>query len=74
MCLARPAKIKSIDRDSALADFGGVEKKISLGVLSGIRKGDYVLVHAGFAIGKLRSREARDTFKALKAIKEVMKE
>jgi hydrogenase expression/formation protein HypC len=55
-------------------DFGGVSKKISLGILSGVRKGDYVLVHAGFAIGKVDKAEAENTLKALQELKESLDE
>jgi hydrogenase expression/formation protein HypC len=65
MCLAVPAKIKSIEKDTAIVDFGGASRKISLGVLSGVKKDDYVLIHAGFAIGRLKKEEAEDTLKAL---------
>jgi len=69
MCLAVPAKVKSIKEKEALVDFGGVEKKISLGILDGVNKGDYVLVHAGFAIGKMKTVEAEDTLKALEELR-----
>lgn len=71
MCLAVPAKIKTIEKKEALVDFGGVERKISLGILDGVKKGDYVLIHAGFAIGKVKAAEAEDTLKALRELKEV---
>jgi len=74
MCLAYPAKIKKVEKGSALVDFGGVYKKVSLGVLSGVKKGDYVLVHAGFAIGKVKRSEAEDTLKALDELREAMRE
>ena len=73
MCLAVPAEVKSIEKTSAIVDFGGARKKISLGVLSGVKKGDYVLVHAGFAIGKVKKAEAVDTLKALQELKEAVK-
>jgi hydrogenase expression/formation protein HypC len=73
MCLAVPAKIKSKDRDTAIVDFGGVQKKISLGILSGVKVDDYVLVHAGFAIGKVKKMQAKDTLRALKELKRISK-
>ena len=72
MCLATPAKIKSIDKDTAVVDFGGVSRKISLGILAGVKPGDYVLVHAGFAIGKVEKEEAEDTLKILKELREAV--
>jgi hydrogenase expression/formation protein HypC len=74
MCLAVPAKIESIDKTSAIVDFGGTKRKISLGVLSGVKKGDHVLVHAGFAIGKVSISEALDTLKVLDELKAVIRE
>lgn len=74
MCLAVPAKIKSINKREALVDFGGVRKNISLGILSDVKTGDYVLVHAGFAIGKVRKEEAEDTLRALEELKEAVRD
>lgn len=71
MCLAVPAKVKDIEKSSAVVDFGGVSRQISLGILSGVKKGDYVLVHAGFAIGKVDRVEAEDTLKLLEELKKV---
>ena len=68
MCLAVPARIEKIEKNGAFVDFGGVRKKISLGLLKDVRRGDYVLVHAGFAIGKVQKSEAEDTLKILKEI------
>ncbi len=72
MCLAVPAKVKEIKKDTAIVDFGGVSKEISLGILSGVKENDYVLVHAGFAIGKVDEVEAEDTLKALQELKEAL--
>lgn len=74
MCLATPAKVKDISKDRAIVDFGGVSKEISLGILSGVKKDDYVLIHAGFAIGKVKKNEAEDTLKALQELKQVSRE
>jgi len=74
MCLAAPAKVKNIEGQNAVVDFGGVGKKISLGILTGVKKGDYVLVHAGFAIGKVSKPEAEDTLKALEELKRASRE
>ena len=74
MCLAVPAKIKKIEKDRAVVDFGGVSKEISLGILNGIKVGDNVLVHAGFAIGKVGKEEARNTASALRELKEAIRE
>ena len=72
MCLATPAKVKEIKKNTAVVDFGGVYKEISLGITSGVQKDDYVLVHAGFAIGKVKKAEAEDILKALQELKNVL--
>jgi len=72
MCLAVPGKIKKITGPQAVVDFGGLKKNVSLGILSGVTVGDYVLVHAGFAIGKVQKKEAEDTLKALNEFKKAI--
>ncbi len=74
MCLAAPAKVKKVEGNSALVDFSGVFKKISLGILSDVKKGDFVLIHAGFAIGKVDKLEAENTLKALEELKSTLGE
>ena len=74
MCLAVPAKVKSIDKAIATVDFGGVTKKVSLGILNGVKKGDYVLVHAGFAIAKVEEEEAQDTLKVIDELKRAVED
>ncbi|MCX6354899.1 MAG: HypC/HybG/HupF family hydrogenase formation chaperone [Candidatus Aureabacteria bacterium] len=62
MCLALPGKIKEIlDDRQALVDFMGVEKKVSLDLIEKCQVGDYVIVHAGFAINTLNREDARET-------------
>ncbi|HEY6010414.1 MAG TPA: hydrogenase maturation nickel metallochaperone HypA [Nitrospirota bacterium] len=55
MCLAVPAKVISIDQDLATIDVYGARKDVSILLLPETpRIGDYVLVHAGFAIQTVR--------------------
>ncbi|MBN1823260.1 MAG: HypC/HybG/HupF family hydrogenase formation chaperone [Endomicrobiales bacterium] len=66
MCLGIPGKIIRIGKDRrAEADFGGVRREVQLDLLPGATKGDYVMVHAGFAIQKLTEEEALDTLKII---------
>lgn len=66
MCLAVPGKIIKIDKDKkALVDFGGVQRNIQLDLMPAVKLGDYVLVHAGFAIQKLSKKDAVETMKLL---------
>lgn len=61
MCLAVPAKIIAIKDALAKVELGGVTKDISLMLLPKAKCGDYVLVHAGFAMQIVDEREAEET-------------
>ena len=52
MCLAIPGKIIKIKNQLAIVDFQGVKKEINISIVD-IKVGDYVMVHAGFAIEKM---------------------
>ncbi len=66
MCLGIPMKIVTIDGEEGVLDAGGLKKKANLSFIKEPRIGDYVLVHAGFAIEKVKEAEAKKTLKALK--------
>lgn len=63
MCLAIPAKIEKIIGPKALASWPGLKKEINVCLVAGLKRGDYVLVHVGFAIEKLKPQEARASLK-----------
>ncbi|OGS46545.1 MAG: hypothetical protein A2539_01555 [Elusimicrobia bacterium RIFOXYD2_FULL_34_15] len=69
MCLAIPGKIISIKDKIADIDFGGIKRKAGLDLLPAAKIGDYVIVHAGFAIQILDTKDAKKTLKMLKNIK-----
>jgi hydrogenase expression/formation protein HypC len=63
MCLAIPAKVVTIEQDKALVDFGGgVTRGVNV-TLVNVKVGDYVLVHAGYAIQVLERDEALETLR-----------
>lgn len=63
MCLAIPAKVVSVNGDKAQVDFGeGVLREANVTLVS-VKKGDYVLVHAGYAIQTLDEKEALETLR-----------
>ncbi len=69
MCLAIPTKIVKIENNQiAEVDLSGVRMKISLVLLPEAKIGDYVLVHAGFAINVLSDEEAKETLEVLSAL------
>jgi len=68
MCLAIPAKILSISGDRAEIELGGTRREASLMLLEDAAVGDWVIVHAGFAIEKLSEQAAQETFALLRDI------
>ena len=66
MCLAIPSKITRIENEMATIDVDGVRREASLLLLEDAGVGDYVIVHAGFAIQKIDETAALETLKFLK--------
>ncbi|HTY47480.1 MAG TPA: HypC/HybG/HupF family hydrogenase formation chaperone [Methanomassiliicoccales archaeon] len=62
MCLAVPGKIVSITETTAVVDFGGVQRETNVSLVDA-KPGDYVIVHAGFAIQIVDEEEAKETLK-----------
>ena len=63
MCVAIPARVKSIEGSTADVEVGGVSRRISVQLTPEVQKDDYVLVHAGFSIQVVDEEEARETLK-----------
>ncbi len=62
MCLAIPAKVLEVKGDSAKVDFGnGTVRAVNVALLDRVRVGQYVIVHAGFAIQVMDKSEAKKT-------------
>lgn len=68
MCLGIPGRIIEVRGLKATVDVAGVKKEISLKLLDGARVGDYVIVHAGFAIERLDEEKAAHTISMIKEI------
>lgn len=66
MCLAIPALIKSIDGDEAEVELGGVTRRASLMLTPEAKVGDFVLLHAGYAINVVDQSEAEETLSMLR--------
>ncbi len=76
MCLAIPGKVIEINQDAqglrmAKTNFGGIVKQVCLEYTPEIVPGDYVLVHVGFALGKVDEAEAARTYKALEEMEQL---
>ena len=70
MCLAVPARIESIDGQQAKVDIGGVRRTIGLWLTPEATVGDYVYLHAGYAISILDEEEALESLRLLRELAE----
>ncbi len=68
MCLAVPMKIAEIADGSAICEVDGVRREASLMMLDEAQVGDYVLIHAGFAIEKIDPVEAEKTLEVFREV------
>jgi hydrogenase expression/formation protein HypC len=72
MCLGVPGRLVSVDDTAALAtgtvDFGGVRRAVCLAYVPGVRPGDHVLVHVGFALSIIDEDEAARTWALLEEL------
>lgn len=66
MCLAIPLKIISLTGTDAVGEVDGVERDISVMMTPDVKVGDYVIVHAGFAIQTLDQKEAEENLDILR--------
>jgi hydrogenase expression/formation protein HypC len=69
MCLGIPMKVLKIDGDEGVVESGALKKRANFSLMKGLKPGDYVLLHAGFAIEKVKEAEAKKTLKALRSLK-----
>lgn len=75
MCLAVPGRVESIAANAAglsmaRVSFGGIIKEVCLAYVPEVTVGDYVIVHAGFAISQLNEAEAQEVFDLFKQMDE----
>lgn len=72
MCLAVPAEvIEILDNDLVTIDVGGAKSRINVSLVDGVSVGDFVLVHAGFAIEKVDETEARRTMELFEQLEQL---
>lgn len=65
MCLAIPAKVIRVEGSKALVTIEDIEYMASLLLLEDVKPGDFILLHAGFAIEKVDPEEAAETMRLL---------
>ena len=76
MCIAAPAQVVEINRKDGLiyVDFGGARQQAKLDLLPEVEVGDYVLIHAGYALEKLTEEAAKESLEAWEELLEVLEE
>lgn len=66
MCLAIPARVKSIHNHEAEVEIGGVSYRASIWLTPEAKVGDYVLLHTGYSISIVDEEEAKETLSMLR--------
>jgi hydrogenase expression/formation protein HypC len=74
MCLAIPAQIITLEGSMAKVDMMGNERVVSIDLVPEVKLGEYVLVHAGFAIGIIDDQSAKETEELLLEVAEAYEE
>ncbi len=72
MCLAIPMRIVEIRGEKGVVEAGGVKREVGLQLLKDFKIGDYVIVHAGFAIEILDEKEAEETIALFKEMESLL--
>ncbi|MGB6838264.1 MAG: HypC/HybG/HupF family hydrogenase formation chaperone [Dehalococcoidia bacterium] len=68
MCLAIPARLFQIEGERGLVELAGVVREVSLMLLPEARIGDYLLIHAGYALQRLDEADAQETLRLLEEV------
>ncbi|MBP6963628.1 MAG: HypC/HybG/HupF family hydrogenase formation chaperone [Armatimonadetes bacterium] len=68
MCLAVPMKVVGIEDNTARVEQDGVSRNVRVDLLGGVVVGEYVLVHAGIAIERVRPEEAEETLRLMRTL------
>lgn len=75
MCLAVPVRLKEKKSDTlGIFEYGGVLKEVNLQLVDGAREGDFILVHAGFAIERMDEAAAEETLDLMRRMAETEEE
>lgn len=72
MCLGLPLKIISINGNDAMGEIDGIERKVRIDLVKDVKIGDFVMVHAGFAIDIVDESTAKETGDAFLEIEKLM--
>jgi len=72
MCLGIPLRIIDIDNKEAIGELNGVKRKVRIDLIENLKIGDYVMVHAGFAIEKIDENLALETLEIVNELEKVV--
>lgn len=70
MCVAIPMRVVSIEGHQAMVEVDGVRREVNLRLLPQVEPGEYVLVHAGFAIQRVDPQAAQETLELIREVLE----
>jgi hydrogenase expression/formation protein HypC len=73
MCLGLPLKIVEIDNKQAIGELNGVRRKVRIDLIENLEIGEYVMVHAGFAIEKIDEDSALETLDIVNELEEAVR-
>jgi hydrogenase expression/formation protein HypC len=68
MCLAIPMRVVSVEGNMGRVDASGARIRVALDLVEDVAPGDYVLVHAGYAISSLSAEEAEESLEILRRL------
>lgn len=68
MCIALPCKVIEVSEDQAVVELGGTRRRVFLDLVDEVSEGDYLIVHAGYAINKVDEEEAKKTLELVEGI------
>ena len=69
MCLAVPMKVVKVNGAEGVVASGNLKRKVNFALLKDVKAGDYILLHAGFAIAKVKPEEARQTIRMINELR-----
>ena len=70
MCLAVPLRLAEIDGNDAVGERDGIRRKVRVDFIKEPKVGDYVIVHAGFAIERLSAEQAEEVLAVIREVEE----
>lgn len=68
MCVGLPARVDEINGATAVISVSGAQREIEAGLITGLKAGDYVMIHAGVAIARITAEEAEETIAVMEEL------